>query len=214
MLNVDDDIDYKMIPYDVKKESIKTRRTPRKVTRTEIRRDAFITFCKSLLPVTLALGITVGFFGGTSINDFIQDYEDNRYLVQQVRNFRSCYIGPNEQHITWVDEDTHERHHGYYYDYDYIGKIVLSSPNQDEAIYYCYCNIGTEYTGKLISKISSFDNFDDYIKSLGFDDVKKYAEYMRHKLLLTHNIDKQQQELEQLDSNYDLDNNKPKIGGM
>ena len=72
----------------IRRESTKPRRTKRRMTVAEVRRDTFKQICKKVLPVVLAAGIGIGASGGHAVSNFVSDINSNKYLVEHVHDFQ------------------------------------------------------------------------------------------------------------------------------
>ena len=207
------DIDKNNGRYDVVKfyqgalqESIKPRHTKKRMTVSEIRLDTFKKVCQRLLPLTLAAGIAIGGFGFSTVNKIASSWDSNSYLSEQVTDFRKDYINPNT-HRT-------EDNQNYWYDYYEISRGIEDAVNQDEAIFYCYENIGSLQTGRVIHYIG-YDTFMGYIQSKGFDTLEDYEDFMKNEVSLRYEVDKDKKELNKMINEhsitYDFDNRS--IGG-
>ena len=187
-------------------ESIKPRRTRKRMTVAEVRRDTFKKVCQRLLPITLAAGIAIGGAGFSTVNKIASSWDSNSYLSEQVTDFRTDFINPNI-HRT-------EDNKGYWYDYYEISRGIENAINQDEAIFYCYMNIGSLQTGRVIDYVG-YDTFMGYIQSKGFDTLEEYEEFMRKEVSLRNEVDKDKKELYDMMNEHSItyDYENKSIGG-
>ena len=176
-------------------QSTEPRSTKRRMTVGEIRRDTFNKMCKTVLPLVLAVGVGLGSLGTSIAFKTIDNFDNNRYLGDQVHKFRTEFIAPNT-HRT-------QDNNGYWYDYQEIAKGIAESPNQDEAIYFCYENIDSLQTGKVIDNLG-YDSFMSYIQSKGFDTVEDYSKFMKKEVSLRHETAAEMDELEEMVSGHDI----------
>lgn len=187
-------------------ESTKPRRTKKRITVAEVRRDTFKKVCQRLLPLTLAAGIAIGGLGFSTVNNIKSSWVTNSYLSEQVTDFRNNYINPNT-HRT-IDNKK------YWYDYYEISRGIENAVNQDEAIFYCYLNIGSLQTGRVIDYVG-YDTFMGYIQSKGFDTLDDYEEFMKKEISLRNEVNKDKKELKEMMNEhgitYDYENKS--IGG-
>ena len=190
----------------VLRESTKPRRTKKRMTVAEIRRDTFEKICKTLLPVTLAIGIGIGGLGFSFIDRTLDSWDENAYLGDQIEEFRADYINPNT-HRT-------QDNNGYWYDYLEISKGIENASNQDEAIFYCYENIGSLQTGRVIVNVG-YDTFMDYIQSKGFTTLEEYEDFMRKEVSLRHQNKSGKDELNEMMNEHSItdDGEVNSIGG-
>jgi len=177
------------------RESTKPRRTKKRMTVAEIRMDTFKRICKTILPLTLAVGIGIGSIGGGVIGNTIESWDSNKYLSEQVHEFRSEYIVPNT-HRTQDNQN-------YWYDYYEISKGIKNAPNQDEAIFYCYENIGSLQTGRVIDYVG-YDTFTDYVKGKGFDSIEEYEDFMRKEVSLRNETVQESNELDEMMKEHNI----------
>lgn len=171
------------------RSSTEPRRTRKRMTVAEIKMDVFKNICKRVLPLTLAVGIGLGGLGFGVVNNVVSSWDSNSYITEQVHDFRSDYIVPNT-HRTQNNE-------GYWYDYYEISRGIENAPNKDEAIFYCYENIGSLQTGRVIDYVG-YDTFTDYVKSKGFESIEEYEDFMIKEVSLRHETVKDNQELEEM----------------
>ena len=177
-------------------ESTKPRRTKKRMTGAEVRRDTFKKVCQRLLPITLAAGIAIGGLGFSAVDRIVDNWDSNSYITERVHNFHSNYISPNTYHITYEDEEG-KIVHGHAYRYYEISEGIKNAPNQDEAIYFCYLNLGSLQTGRVIDFVG-YDTFMGYIQSKGFETLEEYEEFMKKEVELRYNTNEGNKELEEM----------------
>ena len=85
----------------------------------------------------------------------------------------------------------------YYYEYSDIAQGIKNAENQDEAIFYCYENIGSLQTGRVIDYVG-YDTFMGYIESKGFKTLEEYEDFMKKEIALRSEINKEEDELAQM----------------
>lgn len=187
-------------------ESTKPRRTKKRITVAEVRRDTFKKVCQRLLPITLVAGIAIGGLGFSTVNNIKSSWDSNSYLSEQVTDFRKDFINPN----THRTEDNQR----YWYDYYEISRGIENAVNQDEAIFYCYLNIGSLQTGRVIDYVG-YDTFMGYIQSKGFDTLEDYEDFMKKEVSLRNEIDDEKKELNKMMNEHSItyDYENKSIGG-
>ena len=91
----------------------------------------------------------------------------------------------------------------YWYDYYEISKGIKDAPNQDEAIFYCYENIGSLQTGRVIDYVG-YDTFTDYVNSKGFDSIEEYEDFMRKEVSLRNETVQESNELDEMMKEHNI----------
>lgn len=177
------------------RESTAPRRTKKRMTVAEVRRDTFNKICKRVLPLVLAVGVGIGGVGFSAVDNVVENWDNNSYISEQISDFRSDYIAPNT-HRTQDNQ-------GYWYDYYEISRGIANAPNQDEAIYFCYENIGSLQTGRVIDYIG-YDTFTDYVNSKGFDSIEDYEEFMHKEVALRHETTVENNELAEMMNEHSI----------
>ena len=187
-------------------ESTRPRRSRRVMTVAEIREDTFKRICKTILPITLVIGIGIG-AGGVMVKDAIDNHGDSHYIAEQTSEFRDNYISPNTHR---TQDNT-----GYWFDYREISKGIRDADDPDDAIFFCYESIGSLQTGRVIACLG-FDTFTDYITSKGFQSVDDYEDFMLEEISLKSSVEKDSAELNRMLDEHHFDDsteNSISLGG-
>lgn len=184
MNNIDNETYRKLV-----ENSTKGRRSSAKPSKTiKVKKDQM----KKALVSICCTCVIFGALATSGIKSLINTVSDSFEIMDATNSFK----------VEAINENTHRTNdmQHYWYDYDKIADHIET----EEDVYLLYQNLGEEQSNKVLACCDNPTTIEDFIKDHDYKDKKDWIKTSNKKILLQNEITKKQNELADMQADYEV----------